>query len=467
MNTKPEPRDPEQFPDFFRKPAGGLDAFFASRAAAFAALGLIAGWGVMGGAASASLSEAEQCIAQSVDRRADAALSLLEQSVNINSGTLNHDGVRAVGDLFSRSFRDLGFETTWLDLRAETNRAGHLIATRAVESGPHILLIGHLDTVFPKDSDFQTFRIEEGRAIGPGVADMKGGDVAVIAALEALKDCDALDRASIEVVFTGDEEKTGKPISVSRSALIDAAKRADIALNFEGGERGAAVTGRRGSSSWVLTTSGQRRHSSGVFSENVGAGAGFEIARILNEFYEALSQEPNLTFNPGVMVAGTDVSYDREEGRGAASGKTNVVMQRAYAHGDLRFLTVDQKEAARETMRGIVAAHLPQTEAEIEFIDSYPAMTPNEANARLLSVLSGVSVDLGLEPLEENDPGRRGAADISFAAPYAGASLDGLGVYGSGAHGPEESLEIESLALAAKKAAILIYRLSSDDAPQF
>ncbi|MEO1015130.1 MAG: M20/M25/M40 family metallo-hydrolase [Pseudomonadota bacterium] len=419
------------------------------------------------GPAAAQLSPVEEDIVARVEADADEAMAFLEQVVNVNSGTMNHDGVKRVGEMFGERFDGIGFETEWIDLREAVDRSGHLIARREGEAGNRLLLIGHLDTVFPKDSDFQTFEIKGNRAAGPGVADMKGGNVAVLFALKALSEAGLLDEAGIEVVFTGDEEKSGKPISISREALIDAAKRADVALNFEGGERGAAVTGRRGSSSWVLTTTGNRRHSSGVFRDGVGAGAAFEMARILNEFYEQLADEKFLTFNPGVVLAGTDVTYDRSLNRGASAGKTNVVTQKAVVHGDLRFLTETQKEEAREKMRKIVADSLPGTSAEIEFIDSYPAMTPSDANIALLAVLSDVSEDLGGETLAPNDPGRRGAADVSFAAPYAGASLDGLGVYGRGAHGPNEEMQIASLESATKRAAILIYRLTRPDAPSF
>ncbi|MBI1391687.1 MAG: M20/M25/M40 family metallo-hydrolase [Alphaproteobacteria bacterium] len=433
-----------------------------ARAALFAAIAAMSPIG-----AHAELTDVEKQIVAIVDANADEALTFLGEAVSINSGTMNHDGVKAVGDLFGQAFRDIGLQTEWIDQREKTDRAGHLIARQAGDRGNRVLLIGHLDTVFPKDSDFQSFSIEGDRAIGPGVSDMKGGDVVVLFALKALREAGVLDGAAIEVVFTGDEEKTGKPISEARNALIEAAGRADVALNFEGGERGAAVTGRRGSSSWILKTSGERRHSSGVFSEWVGAGAAFEMARILNEFYEELSDEEYLTFNPGVVVAGTDVKYDEAQNRGASSGKTNVVAQTAIVHGDLRFITEEQKQKARARMRKIVDKHLPKTGAEIEFVDSYPAMTPNDANAKLLGVLSEVSVDLGGEALAANDPGRRGAADISFAAPISGASLDGLGVYGSGAHGPNEDMEIPSLALATRRAAILIYRLTREDAQAF
>src|SRR5262245_51012974 len=118
---------------------------------------------------------AEKSIVSAVDAGNANALALLERVVNINSGTHNFAGVRAVGDVFKKEFDDLGFKTTWVD-GAAFKRAGHLIADHPGR-GPKILLIGHLDTVFEKDSPFQTFqRLDGNKARGPGIIDMKGGD---------------------------------------------------------------------------------------------------------------------------------------------------------------------------------------------------------------------------------------------------------------------------------------------------
>lgn len=418
-------------------------------------------------AAGGALDVTEKQILSAVDDNYDASLSFLETVVNINSGTMNHEGVKAAGAEFQTALKDVGFDKVeWID-QSEVDRAGHVVAEREGSEGAKLLLIGHLDTVFPKDSPVQTFRRDGDKIWGPGVADMKGGDVVMLYALKALDDLGLLDDAQVKVVLTGDEEMTGKPIEKSRKDLIGAAQWADVALNFEGAEAGVAVSSRRGSSGWRLTTTGVRRHSSGIFSEEVGAGAVFEAARILNAFYEELSAEEYLTFNPGVILGGTDVTYDPAATRGRAFGKTNVVAQKVVVDGGLRFISEAQKEDARRRMREIVERHLPQTGATIEFEDSYPAMPPTKNNQTLLEIYSDVSEDLGFGPVEGNDPAKRGAADVSFAAPYVKASMDGLGVSGEGAHTPEEYMELASFKDATARAAILIYRLTRADAPAF
>lgn len=413
-----------------------------------------------------ALSPEEKAIVARVEANFEDSIAFLEAVVNINSGTMNMEGVRAAGHAFTEPFEAIGFDADWIE-QDKVNRAGHFRAVRKGGTGNKLLLIGHLDTVFEPDGDFLEWRRESGKATGPGVVDMKGGDVVMLYALKALDDLDLLRGAAITVFMTGDEEMTGKPISVSRKHLIDAAKRADVALNFEGGAVGEVVTSRRGSSGWRLTTTGVRAHSSGVFSEEVGAGAIFEMGRILNDFYETLSGEEYLTFNPGVIVGGTDVQYDQDATRGSAFGKTNVVAQKAVVDGGLRFISEEQKDAARAKMREIVAAHLPKTGAEIVFEDSYPAMSPTEGNMALLAVVSEISEDLGQGPLDGNDPAKRGAADISFAAPHVRASMDGLGPLGGFAHTPQEELDIASVKAATARAAILIYRLTREDAPTF
>ena len=156
-----------------------------------------------------ALSADEQRIVSQVDANAAEALTLLERVVNINSGTLNLAGVRRVGDVFRAELDALGFTTTWID-GALFKRAGHLVARRA-GSGPRLLLIGHLDTVFEPDSPFQRLeRVSDTDARGPGIIDMKGGDVIIVYALKALPAAGALEGRDVTVVMTGDEEDVGR-----------------------------------------------------------------------------------------------------------------------------------------------------------------------------------------------------------------------------------------------------------------
>ncbi|MDG1908357.1 MAG: M20/M25/M40 family metallo-hydrolase [Pseudomonadales bacterium] len=411
---------------------------------------------------TADLTELENRIIAIAERDKESAIALLARTVNINSGTMNHLGVKAVGDIFAEEFQDLGLTTTWHDM-SEVNRAGHLFAETAGESGSRcLLLIGHLDTVFEPDSPFQTFERQGDHATGPGVNDMKGGDVVILYALKALKEVGVLDDLNLIVALIGDEEKSGSPKSISRYHLIEASKRCDIALGFEiATSLNAATVARRGSSGWRLDVTGKRAHSAGIFNDEVGSGAIFEAARILNQFHEQLTGEEYLTFNPGVILGGTDVDYDPSRNKGGTFGKTNVVAQSVVVHGGLRTISPAQEASARARMKAIAENnHLPKTSAQITFQDGYPSMPPTEGNMAVLANLSGVSVDLDQGEVVAFDPGKRGAADVSFVAGYVDV-IDGVGAEGNGAHTLDESIDLSNLPLLIQRAAILIHRLST------
>lgn len=415
-------------------------------------------------AAQERLTPGETRIARRVDEGVDSAIELLRRTVDINSGTLNAAGVRAVADALAPELERLGFDVRWSPLPAGTERAGHLIAERSGSRGRRLLLIGHLDTVFEPDSPFQTFERDGDVARGPGVSDMKGGNVVMLLALEALHAEGALDDTSMIVVLTGDEEAPARPLDVARRDLLDAADRSDVALGFEAGSRvggvDMAVVARRSASQWRLEVRARTAHSSVIFQDEVGVGAVYETARILEAWHDELRGEEHLTFNVGLILGGSDVHLDAHGVSGTAEGKTNVIPASVVATGDVRTISEEQLRSARERMRRIVARSRPGAEAVITFTDGYPAMSPTEANYALLARYDEVSRALGHGPVEAFDPGARGAADISFVADRVEAGLDGLGPVGDASHTVEEKLDLPSIPVAAKRAAILIHRLT-------
>ena len=418
--------------------------------------------GCMQAAPAQGLDPVEQKIVAEVKARSPQALALLEKSVLINSGTMNLEGVRQVGALFRAQFDELGFKTRWIELPPDMRRAGHLLAVREGSRGKRLLLLGHLDTVFEPGGPAPAWERQGARVRGQGVSDIKGGDVIVIEALRALQRAGALENTSIAVLFTGDEEEAGNPKSVSRGDMLALARRSDVALSFEGNVfdqdgRPTATVGRRATASWDLEIKGKQGHSMAVFGAN-GYGAVYEAARILDAFRREVA-EPGLTFNPGLLVGGTETALDAAASRGSAFGKTNVIAASASVKGDLRYLDYAQRDRAQARMRAIVAQSLPGTSASIVFHDSYPPMAVTPGNLTLLDAYSRASQDAGLGAVAALPAEARGAGDIQFAAPHVD-SLDGLGASGNGAHSPDEDLEIASIERGAIRAALLIYRLT-------
>jgi len=416
---------------------------------------------------AAGLENTERELVRQVYEGERDALKLLKKTVNINSGTMNFSGVKKVGSVFSKELKKLGFEVTWIKGKS-FGRAGHLLATHDKYEKSNVkklLMIGHLDTVFAKSSDFDSYKvIDEQRVAGPGITDMKGGNVIMILALKALKESGQLERMRIKIIMTGDEEKRGSPYEVATKELIEAGKWADIALGFEDGDGNpkTAVVSRRGSTGWQLKVTGRPAHSSQIFRQGYGDGAIFEAARILNQFREQLSTQPNLTFNPGVILGGTDVDFDSGQAKGNAFGKSNVIAQSAIISGDIRALSPEQLSNAQAAMQKIVSNNLAETSATLEFFPGYPPMAPSEGNKRLLEIYNQASQDLGFGEVQAVDPRKAGAADISFVANHVDMALDGLGLMGAGGHTVNEVADITTLVSQAQRAVVVMYRLSKE-----
>ena len=411
------------------------------------------------------ISKIEKKITSSVDASNNKALKLLEEVVNINSGSMNFEGVQKVGQIFQARLDALGFDTRWVDGKP-FGRAGHLVGYHIGKgTGKTLLLIGHLDTVFELTSPFQKFSmVNDSTATGPGASDMKGGDVMIIYSLEALKQAGVLKNMNIIVVMTGDEELSGRPLELARKDLIEAAKKADIALGMEDGDSNPAtgVISRRSSSGWELNVTGVPAHSSQVFTPKIGAGAIYEASRILTGFYESLSSEKDLTFNPGMILGGSDIKRDEVLDGGSSFGKENIVAKQAIVTGDIRATSPEQLKMAQEVMQQVVSKHLPQTNATLTFDEGYPPLAPTDGNKKLLAYYTKVSEDIGLGKVTAVNPRDAGAADISFTSGYVDMAIDGLGLFGGHGHTDKEYVNLNWLPRQTKRIALLMYRLTQN-----
>jgi len=428
------------------------------------AAGLLLAAGLAQAAVAAPTDPAERKMVATIAAEHERNLALLEKMVRVNSGSMNFKGVEAVGQMVRAELEPLGFTVRWVPM-AQVGRAGHIVATHKGNGrGKRMLLIGHLDTVFEPDSPFQGWTRRGDIVEGPGVNDMKGGDVIMIAALRAMQAAGTLKDADITVVMTGDEEKPGTPLSIDRADLIAAGRASDVALEFEGlarsGGQDIGSIARRSSNSWTLKAHARSGHSSGVCMPDVGCGAVYELVRILDEFRRELP-EPNLTYNVGLLAGGSSAQVNAAETGASATGKSNVIAAEAVAVGDIRTLSNEQETRVRAKMQAIVARHLPKTDAELTFAEGgYPAMAPTEGNKALLARLNGVNQTLGLPEMPQGDPAKRGAGDIAFVSFLDG--LVGLGMAGEGSHAPGETADLRSLDVQASRAALLMHRLSKE-----
>jgi glutamate carboxypeptidase len=317
--------------------------------------------------------------------------------------------------------------------------------------------------VFEPGHPFQKFeRTSDSTARGPGIIDMKGGDVIIVHALKALKTAGVLAGLNVVVVMHGDEEKAGSPQALARADLIAAATGAAVALGFEDGDGNPATANiaRRGATGWTLSVTGNPAHSSQVFSASVGYGAVYETARILDQWRQRLSGDPLLTFNPGLAIGGTAVTLDSTKTDGQASGKSNVVAKTMHVTGDIRAISPELLARAQRVMREVTSAPLAGTSSTLVFEDGYPPMAPTDGNKALLARYDEASRAVGAGAVTPVDPAKAGAADVSFVAPLVPQVIDGIGLAGADDHTDKETADLRWLAPLTKRAAVLLLRLS-------
>jgi glutamate carboxypeptidase len=411
-------------------------------------------------ALSTALTNAEKKMAAYAQLEKQNQLRFLEKITNINSGTLNLEGVNQVGEIVRGELAQLGFTTRWEREPVSMNRAGTLIAEHHGKGRGRLLLIAHLDTVFLKTAPFHPFSQQQNIAKGQGVIDDKGGIAVLLYALKAMQSAGELQDADIIVALTGDEEDSGKPTTISRRSLIAVAQKRAVTLDFEPAlDLSSATTARRGITNWTITTRGNAAHSAAIFDPDVGVGAIFGLSAQLNRMRASLQHVRYLTFNPGLILGGSSYSYDQNTGTGHAAGRENVIANMAMVKGDLRYINGRQKQFAERKMRQIIYARIPGVKSQIEFVDGIPPMPPARGNLDLLRQYSVVSVDLGRRKISSIDPGARGAADISYVAGIVPANLSGLGPTGSGGHTNAERVELDSLVTQTQRAAVLMSRL--------
>lgn len=348
--------------------------------------------------------------------------------VDVDCGTYVPDGVNAVADLCERRFREAGWEVERRSHHptGEERQLGDCLVGRLPgQGGPRILLIGHTDTVFPGGTaSARPFRIENGRAMGPGVSDMKGGLLAGFFAVEALQGMGSLPFDSVTYVCNPDEE-IGSPFS--GPLIRDLAGEADVAFVLEAArENGDIVSARKGVSDARIQISGRAAHA-GVEPER-GRSAVLEAAHKTLALHALNGRWPGVTVNVGVVEGGT---------------RPNVVAERCDLAVDIRGPDEGSLQAAEAEVRRIGSeAAVEGTSSAVTLTGWHRPMEKGEATARLVGAAKEIAATLGFDL---RDASTGGASDANTTAAAGVPTLDGLGPVGGREHSPEEWLELESV----------------------
>lgn len=368
-----------------------------------------------------------------LENRHDEMFELLKDLVLIQSGTHNKPGVNRVCDAVIKAVEDLPVSIR----RLENGQLGDtliLSGNSAGDSG-NILLVGHLDTVFPVNTDFNWYREDDINAYGPGVIDMKGGIVTIIYALKALNSCNMLSNIPIRVIFNTDEE-IGSPLS--REIITSEAKKSAMALVTEcGGMNGEVVTGRKGRLGLEIHVTGKAGHAANLTEEK--SSAVLALAHKIIEIESLNNTFPELTVNVGKIEGGAG---------------PNSIAESAMAAIDIRFRTEESLSAFMIRLEEInECIDVNGTISRIVKVADRPAMITTEQNRELFNIAAEAGRRLNIPVVEEF---RSGGSDANIISAAGTPVIDGLGPIGLHDHSDREYMIKKSLPERIKLFSLLI-----------
>ena len=329
----------------------------------------------------------------------------LKKIIEINSWTKNKEGVDRNGEIFAYWMEELGYTLT----RYPREEIGdHLHLTSSQKEGKKLLLLGHLDTVFPPDT-FEEFKEDDAWIYGPGVCDMKGGNYVALQALRNVyKKLGAIH--NIDFLLVSDEE-TGSDDSKHLSAKL--AKAYDYCMVFEAaGPHNEVVTGRKGVGTFFIDIEGVAAHAGNNYSK--GADANLEAALKLQKLVALTDLEKETTVNVGKISGGIGA---------------NTISPHAHLTFELRYTNTHERDRVLNTIDKIVeTAYVEGTEATLSGGIQRDVMQPSPAQMTLIDNINEVcNIIL---PTEK----RGGVSDANIISSQGVATLDGWGPYGDGDH---------------------------------
>lgn len=382
-------------------------------------------------------SNLERALSWLHPRRAEMA-ALLRRLVDQNSFTRNPAGVNAVAAVVAAELEGAGLTVE----RIPGAPFGDHLAFATAAPGPFTFLIGHSDTVFPPGT-FEGYREEGGRALGPGVLDMKGGLVVGIFALRALREAGLLQGIPVRGIVVADEEM-GSP--ASQPLTVARVRGAACALGLESGRSGdLVVTRRKGIASLDVKAFGVAAHAGGDHEK--GRNAVWALARFVDRVQALTDYGRGITVSVGRFEGGTT---------------RNTVPAEARCEVDVRFLTpVDGEEVLGLVAEAARDATLQGTRIEVTRPNSRPPLVRTEASGALAAEYGECQRAAGLEAGEA--PLSGGGSDASVTGAAGVPSIDGLGPRGAGYHTHDEYIELASL---VPKAEALVRFLAGRARPQ-
>ena len=377
-----------------------------------------------------------------------AFLADLERLVNVDCGSYSPDGVNQIADWVAADMAANGAKVGRLP--DASGRSGDTVIGTfegRAGTGPRLLLIGHMDTVFPDGTAAERpFRIEANAAKGPGVSDMKGGLLLGLRAFAALQafgggGLDRLPFESITFIANPDEE-IGSPSSTPHIQRV--AANADACFVLEGARAsGDFVSARKGIADLRITVHGRAAHA-GVEPEK-GRHAILAGAELTRAIHALNGRWPDVTANVGVFNAGI---------------RPNVVPERAELQVDVRAMTAQSLDAALGAIRELAAGPaVPDVTIEIETMAGWAPMEKLERSGRLAEHVTALAARLGFET---KDVATGGASDANTTSGMGVPTIDGLGPIGGMDHSPEEYLEVDSIVPRTALFAALLLEVGRD-----
>ena len=372
---------------------------------------------------------------KTLEAKHDKMIAFLEKLVNIDSGDDSPEGVAAVARIIGDKLTEMKFAVEYLDVPGACT---HLLAKKQGTGSKEIMIIGHMDTLFPKGTVAKRpFTIKDGKAYGPGVLDMKGGITVALFALEALYETGWNDK-NVTILFAGDEE-FAHPRSNAPELFEQQAKGKDAVFNMETASAGRSVlVGRKGNIHPEIVVKGIAAHAGADLDK--GASAIVELAHKIIAVNALTDKERGLTFNTGVIKGGT---------------VANAVADYASVVIDMRYLTEADGQAGIESLRKIAAQSVvPGTSAEVTNLRiRFMPMEVTEGNLKLYEIVKEQGKKLGLE-IDKKVGG--GASDAGWTVRAGAPSICAMGALGEFNHSDREYILLAGLVERAKLLALSV-----------